>query len=63
VPPRGVRVFGMDGVSYASKSVRMGHSLILRTPSKVLNFVRIVVSISLKLVPFMRSTMSYLPRV
>ncbi len=49
--------------NHTSKRVIIGHSLILNTPSRVLNLDRMVFSMSAKLLPFIRAMISYFPSV
>lgn len=60
--PRG-RITALKTPDHASKRVIMGYSLILSTPSMALKVLLMVWPISLKLVPFMSSTMLNMPSV
>jgi hypothetical protein len=53
----------LSSPAYISRSVIIGHSLTLSTPSICLNLFFTVLPISAKLVPFMRRTISYFPFV
>lgn len=63
--PQGLMPLGENAVlvDHASNSVMIGYSFILSTPSRVLNLFRMTFSMSLKLVPFMSSTMLNVPWV